>query len=258
VKKDYPTAQYEILFKHPDDSLSPAILHFGQGWYCSDPEGKKNLGDRQFAFADVDEVVVRARPQHLDVRFKGPRDKGNRIRLYTSELQLICNEFFCRCLAMLSTPCKVVFESGVRRFEFGAGAVCRGDPNNVRDRLQLNREKALAMLKAKQASKHQTSTLISDAESRSQMQEVERDIDEASVLIGEMKSQAEAMGPEIQRSTEQLRRIDNKAEHAQARIDRDNKRINKVSFLALRRFAHKLLTSLLCRRLRITNGPAAQ
>lgn len=74
--------------------------------------------------------------------------------------------------------------------------------------------------------KFAASNLISDPEKRSQMQQQEADIDEASLVIGDLKQQALAMSPELIRSKEQLERIDAKTQRAQQRIDADTKRIN--------------------------------
>lgn len=75
----------------------------------------------------VHSIVCRARPQHLDIRFKGQAEKKNRVRLFTSELQFVCNEMYLRT----KSSAEVIFELGVKKFDY----VSQGTHSHLRVRL---------------------------------------------------------------------------------------------------------------------------
>jgi len=75
--------------------VSPALLRlFKDCFICVDiSTGKVLLPEYGWAYNSVDAIVMRSRPEHCDIRFKGPKE---RFRLMTSYLQILTNELVLR------------------------------------------------------------------------------------------------------------------------------------------------------------------
>jgi hypothetical protein len=104
-----------ILLKKEDDSLVNVRLTLeNECFHVKDEDGNKIKGF-SWSYDMVGEVVLRARPQHVDVRFK---DKTPRFRMMTAHVQAVVNEIVIRARA-LSLTLKVVFEPNAKPFQYG-------------------------------------------------------------------------------------------------------------------------------------------
>jgi hypothetical protein len=101
-----------ILHKMGNDSLRFAQLQFGEAMFSvldggdseEQPMAISAKERSEWKYSEIEEVRVRSRPMHLDVRFGG---KASRFRLCSTEIQSIVIELYHR------TPnLRVVFEPG--------------------------------------------------------------------------------------------------------------------------------------------------
>ncbi len=94
-------AEVEVLFKFANDKLVPALLIFKEKVFVCAEAGNKTklvMTGAQWEYSEVKMILLRARHQHLDVWFKtGGKEK--RIRMMTSHVQWVTNEFALRCKA---------------------------------------------------------------------------------------------------------------------------------------------------------------
>ena len=120
--------------------------------------------------------MCRARPQHLDIRFKGAPDKKNRVRLFTAELQFICNEMYLRT----KQSAEVLFELGVKKFDY----VSQGTQTHLKSLAPKAATPANAFLRTQVADKYKAANLISDESKKQDMLQVDSALDEVSGMAG--------------------------------------------------------------------------
>eukprot|EP01126_Amoeba_proteus_P034923 TRINITY_DN3504_c0_g1_i16.p1 TRINITY_DN3504_c0_g1~~TRINITY_DN3504_c0_g1_i16.p1 ORF type:complete len:392 (-),score=71.26 TRINITY_DN3504_c0_g1_i16:541-1716(-) len=121
-----PTIELDVLYKKPDDSLHPAILVLEAISFKCVCLQNHRLIDKgtEFNYEDLEAIVLRARHEHMDFRFKGtgnPRDR--RFRVMSSYLQVIVNQVWSRCRKR-NFNITVTFEPGVKKFEYKDDRVC--------------------------------------------------------------------------------------------------------------------------------------
>eukprot|EP01125_Pyxidicula_operculata_P022262 TRINITY_DN899_c0_g1_i1.p1 TRINITY_DN899_c0_g1~~TRINITY_DN899_c0_g1_i1.p1 ORF type:complete len:1494 (+),score=277.61 TRINITY_DN899_c0_g1_i1:56-4537(+) len=124
---DSPIFEIEILYKKNDDSLEPALLVLEQeSFKCIDPESD-DLIDRgiEYRYEMIDSIVMRARHEHMDIRFVGHQEKSKnkqfRLRMMSSYLQIITTQLYLRSTAKtraVNREIKVIFEQGIRKFDY--------------------------------------------------------------------------------------------------------------------------------------------
>eukprot|EP01113_Clastostelium_recurvatum_P035821 TRINITY_DN5030_c0_g1_i3.p1 TRINITY_DN5030_c0_g1~~TRINITY_DN5030_c0_g1_i3.p1 ORF type:complete len:526 (-),score=113.14 TRINITY_DN5030_c0_g1_i3:54-1580(-) len=217
TKEDVPV-DVDILWKQPNDMLVPALMRlYKDKFVCVNAASKQPEKDMTFPFDQIESVVLRARHQHIDIRFLG---KAPRFRLMSSYVQPIVNE-----LALRIKDLKVVFEPGTRQFPYGS--------NNI----QLPTSGgAAATRKAGFFRSSAATTTISpvitglnvDSETKTALIQQEKDLDEISSVLGDIYAIGTTMGVEIDRSSEQLDRITNRVDSANVRLAKTNQRIDRM------------------------------
>ncbi len=115
--------------------MTPATLRFEAENFLVFDEKMAQIRGMRWAYDEPKEIVCRARPLHLDVRYTSSlsfeyiigtacpisllnnrfQGKERRFRLASSYIQAIVNEFFFR-----SPEAKTVFEPIVRQFDYGS------------------------------------------------------------------------------------------------------------------------------------------
>lgn len=208
----------EILCKNKDDSFTPALLRlFKDNFQCIDPTtGRVLQNDYAWNYDFIDCVVMRARHEHMDIRFHPPRD---RFRCMSSYLQVITNELVLRGP---KDKIKVIFEPGVRTFAYK-------DP---RISMQPTVSRATAATGfVRNDARQKTSDLLSsnaDPQLRKDLDETDGVIDEISDALSVMHDQALTGREEIIRQTEQLDRVNRKVDQANAGIRSQNRRMEDI------------------------------
>jgi hypothetical protein len=222
-KQPIPNMDIEILCKNKDDSFTPALLRLSEDTFsCIDPETEKPLQKEMvWPYTAIDSIVMRARHQHMDVRFKVPTME--RFRLMSSYLQVITNELFLRAQEKKSSsgpPVKVVFEPGVPEFAYG----------NPRISMQPTRSRGTAGFIRPESQKRTSELLSSNAPKKlkDDLDETDKDLDNISRLVGDLNSIAVTMGDTIKEQTEHLERLNAKADQVTAHIEQNNRRMDKI------------------------------
>ncbi|KAH3757276.1 delta-aminolevulinate dehydratase [Pelomyxa schiedti] len=159
----------------------------------------------------IHQIVVRARPQHVDIRF--PANKGERMRMMTSYMQWVLCEFHKRAPTAL-----IVFEPNAPRFEYE-------DPHLL-ERCATNRKTKSGAAGAVTAKG--VDPLIKSAPSHLQaaLLEQDRDLDEITDVIGDLHGMASAMTGTIDDQITQIERVTKRAEQANERMNVQGQRID--------------------------------
>lgn len=110
-----------VIHKLSDDSLRFAVARFHKNVFevigsggkgREEEEVEKNPDTKskhEWKYTDIEKLVVRSRPLHLDVRFK----QMERLRMCTAEIQTVVCELYYR------SHCQVEFEDGpLPRFSY--------------------------------------------------------------------------------------------------------------------------------------------
>ena len=111
----------------------------------------------------------------------------------------------------------------MRKFEYGSSAINKsatGGGSGSGSGPAPN-----AFLRTQQAAKYQPGNLMQNESNRTAMKQVDDDLDEVSGIVGDLKAIARAQGTEIDRSMEQLDRLNIKADQTNQRIAANNKKI---------------------------------
>lgn len=221
-RQDLPL-DIEILCKNPDDSFTPALLRFHSlGFACVDVSTGKPLNPAYtWPYADVQQLALRARHEHLDIKFTLSSNK-ERFRLMSSYVQLIVNELMIR--KPEANDVQVIFEPGVKRFEYGNPALSKIPP--------ASRQAASSGFTRPEAFGGQkTSVLLSaqaDQQTRDDLDEVDRHMDEVARVVGDIGDMALAMNSELGAQIEHIDRIDRKVTDNNDRILAHTDRMNKL------------------------------
>jgi len=205
-----------ILFKHSNDLLTPAILHFEETVFsCIDEGQKKPAKGMTFSYDDVEKLVIRARPLHLDLRFF----KTDRFRLASSFIQAIVNEFYFRV-----PNSKVEWETdAARKFDYGDEAIVIS--TKPREDGVVGGGTAFFGIKKS------TADLLSDdvdEEVKQAVRQQESHLHEIGMVVGEMGQMSIAMGTELDRQNVQLVRVTDRVEKANERMHNTNNRIDRI------------------------------
>jgi len=220
IEKMEPPLDIEILCKNPDDSFTPALLRLHtMGFACVDATtGKPLNASYAWPYSDVAQLLLRARHEHLDIKFTLSSSK-ERFRLMSSYLQLIVNELLLRAP---KDAIQVTFEPGVKQFEYNNPALSKIPPSS-RSAVSSGFSRPEAAVK--------TSTLLSataDQQTRDELDEVDRHMDEVSKVVGDIGDMAVAMGHELSAQIEHIDRIDRKVTENNDRITVHTNRMNKL------------------------------
>lgn len=204
-----------ILAKHPNDSLQPSVLRFGDTHFvavdCEDP-ALPQLRTYKYNYPDVCSVVLRARPYHLDIRFHGEQP---RFRCMSSYVQMIANELFLRtrdARSSSSKGCDVVFEPGVRVFGYGDPLLRTYALESALDEAHFDAgEKALFRARRFQKTTEEVVTKA-DPKTRSDLDKVDENLAKIQERMSQVYKTTEDIHDEGVRQVEQLRGINKKAD----------------------------------------------
>jgi len=207
----------EILCKMPNDSLEPAILVLKNTCFeCVDPETDELINRKYiFDYANIAEIVMRARHEHMDIKF---HDGTDRFRLMSSYLQILTNELYIRCNAEIV----ITFEPGAKEFEFDDARISVVPPSSREKNGGFSRFGAFAS----------TSSLLSDGadqETIDNLDTTDKHLEQISRLVNQTNNVTISMGSEIDRQTNQLDRINGKVDNNNERLKQQNKKISKIS-----------------------------
>jgi hypothetical protein len=199
-----------VLLKHKNDLLTAATLRIETAQFSVLNESLSKIRGMTWQYEDVQELVIRSRPLHLDVRFGA---KFPRFRLVSAYIQPIVNELYFRC-----TETKIMFEPGLRKFEYGD------------DRIEVTTMRREQGGGAFFGIKKGTADLLSDevaVEVKMAVKKQDEDLDQITHLVGEMGQMGIAMGVELERQTEQLGHLTGRVEYANERLHGANNRLER-------------------------------
>lgn len=224
IEKLEPPLDIEILCKNPDDSFTPALLRLhSMGFACVDvTTGKPLAPGYAWPYADVAQLLLRARHEHLDIKFTLSSGK-ERFRLMSSYVQLIVNELVLRKPSDHDIP--VTFEPGVKQFEYNDPQLSRIPPaSRTAASSGFSRPEAAS-------SQQKTSALLSataDQQTKDDLDEVDNHLDEVYRVVGDIGDMAQAMNSELNAQIEHIDRIDRKVTDNNERITAHTDRMNKL------------------------------
>lgn len=212
----------QILWKLSNDALVPAIIRLTADKFSTINTGteKKTEKDAHYTYESIESLWVRARPLHLDIRFKDK--KLQRFRLMSSYVQSIVNEIVLRAKPKVGTV-SVIFEPGTRKFVYGSTSVPLPADNTI------GGERKAAFFRKDGAAPALPGVFknASDEVKQGIMQQ-EKDLADISDVLGDMHGMAITMGGEIVRQTEQLDRVTVRVDHANDRLQHTNGRIKNM------------------------------
>jgi len=220
-KREEPALDIDILEKLSNDSLVPAYIQLGADKFLILDANKNAKTDQvsSFSYDSIESLVIRARPQHLDIRFND--NKYPRFRLASSYIQNVVNEIVLRSNGKCGKAPKVIFEPGVKNFLYGLPTI-RFIPSAGRSQ----QSSSLFTRSSNMGQSH----LIKNAtgETKAALIEQDNDLDEISRALGDIGDIARTITTEVVRSSDQLDRIETKVDNAQLRLQNNNRRINNM------------------------------
>lgn len=193
---------------------------------CIDPATKQAKNNEIWAFDRLESLIIRTRPLHLDIRFKG---NIPRFRLCSSYIQGIVNEIFLRTKIDSKN---VIFENGALVFHYG---------NPIYSHLKGKKETSSSsstssnilgtggFTKSAKPKSNLSQTVFKDASEdiKREIDEQEEDLDELDNMLGNLNAMASTMGSELDRQNKQLDRVNERTDLANTRIQNVNKKIDK-------------------------------
>jgi len=222
IKGVAPPMEIEILCKKKDCSFQLGILSLGEdGFQFLDPNTKLLLSPEfNYKYSEISDIVLRTRPEHLDIRFNPPRQHKERFRLMSSYNQIIVNELYYR---MNGTP-KISFDPGSTVFQFATADISIQAP-------APRKEVKNGFFIQSNNPGFKTSSLMGDDVSQSvkdDLDTVDNHINEMSSILSNVYDINVTMGREIDRQNEQIERVSGRVEDADQRVNNSNLRINKI------------------------------
>jgi len=173
--------------------------------------------DYVYYYSEISEIVMRARPEHCDIRFK-PVSRKQRFRLMSSYLQIITNEIKLRGP---NKEISVIFEPGIRPFDYHHISI------SIQPVLSREQE-ASGFFRSENQIKLSNVITTEDQETKQALQKVDRNLDELSNVLNQVGVMAQLTGQEIDRQNEQLTRINNRVDDATTRMEDTNLRIDRI------------------------------
>jgi len=217
-----PDIELDILFKKQDDSVLPAIIVLGAASFSVVHPMTGNLIEKgtQWKYDQMDQVIMRARHEHLDVRFKGSGPvKDRRLRLMCSYLQQLTNVLWTRS----GKTVKVEFEPLVRKFEYKDERVLIIPPSS-REQKAGGTSAANAFNRPAQS----TSGLLSgqDAQASADAQYIDNALDQVHALAKGMNVRGQEMNNQIQQQTDALNGYNQRLDGYNERTANMNQRLD--------------------------------
>jgi uncharacterized coiled-coil protein SlyX len=248
--KERPEATVPVLWKHKSDLLSQAelVLNRDTFVFVDLREGvkppRKQLRKPE-PYSNVTCLIARARPYHVDVRLS----KGTRIRFMSARIQTAITEIAMR--AELPSAA-IVFEPLVRRF--GVDGIVNDvedvvieesesdDGDEQAQRLPDDDDAApdapAASASASAAApatdlsfvrpSQQRVGAVADVKAAADIAKQDREVDEISSVLVELRHVADHMGKELERQTQQLEKMNAEADATNARLARTAQTIDDL------------------------------
>jgi uncharacterized coiled-coil protein SlyX len=250
--KERPEATVPVLWKHKSDLLSQAelVLNRETFFFVDLREGvkppRKQLRKPE-PYSNVTCLIARARPYHVDVRLS----KGTRIRFMSARIQTAITEIAMR--AELPSAA-IVFEPLVRRF--GVDGIVNDvedvvieesesddgdeqaqrlpDDNDGDDDAAPDAPAAAAAAAAPATDlsfvrpSQQRVGAVADVKAAADIAKQEREVDEISNVLVELRHVADHMGKELERQTQQLEKMNAEADATNARLARTAQTIDDL------------------------------
>jgi len=222
-KRSTPPIEIEILCKNLDCSLRLALLSLTEdGFQCLDIETHQPLNPQlSYLYKDIQEVALRSRSEHMDIRFVPPRAHKDRFRLMSSYNQIIINELYYRTKGKI----KVVFEPGATVFEYGIERISTAPP-------VVRKEVEKGFIFRGNNPGFKLATLVSDTpnnqEVKAQLEEVDIHLTQISSILVRVYDMSVITAQELERQNEQLERVNNNTDKVQGRIQGGNAMINHI------------------------------
>ena len=214
--------EISILLKHPDDTLSPAVLSFQPEFFEVREPGKPLNKLLCWPYSKVEQIVMRARPLHIDVRFSGDLP---RFRMLTAYCQGITNELFLRSVVVGHEP-EVVFEPNIPEFDYGSYRLslmrvssADRDPNNP-----FTAGATQFVIKGKASD---ILTGVSQ-ETKDAFDLVDSQVDQTIEILDELRFVATAIGTEADDSKKKLEELERLTKTGTERIHRQNFNVNSI------------------------------
>lgn len=237
-----PVIEVEVLYKKQDDSLLPAILVFEPDMFKVVPPDQEGLIDKgtkyrtppplppphPLGYADVVSMAMRARHEHVDVRFSsGKKDPSGRLRLMSSYLQLIVNQLYLRGVEQNGGKGpQVEWEPGVVRFDYTDPRLPHFSPLPRAQPGAGGAATSSAFVRPGQA-KLSSLTSTATEEQKRDLDRVDAQLDEVLAVTRGIRSQAGVMSEELDRQNEQLGRVEGRVDVVTDRTQQLNKRMDK-------------------------------
>lgn len=261
--KERPEATVPVLWKHKSDLLSRAELVLNRdNFYFVDlrdnaASQRKKLRKPE-PYTNIACLIARARPYHVDVRLS----KGTRIRFMSARIQTAITELAMR--AELPSEA-IVFEPLVRKFgvdgivndvddivieesesddddnatEENDGAANRHpDPDEDVDEPPPPAAKTVVAAVAPTAAANDMSFVrpsqqkrvgaVADPKAASDIAKQDREVEEISSVLVELRHVADHMGKELERQTQQLEKMNAEADANNARLARTAQTIDDM------------------------------
>jgi len=208
-----PIIEVEILFKGKD-SLIPALIAFDVDKFkIVDPKTDKLIiSGSVHSYTDLDSLLLRARHEYMDIKLK----KKDPIRLVSAYLQIITNQLHTRC-TRAHHNLGVVFEAGAMKFDYQDEWLYKIPPPK---RGQAPNVSGVFAPK--------TSSLLTDAQQRRDMEEVEGLVDQTTELVKGIKRKGEETNKELERQIEQIKGLEGKSDVLNGSLQNMNTRMDKV------------------------------
>eukprot|EP01105_Mastigella_eilhardi_P011014 TRINITY_DN2539_c0_g1_i2.p1 TRINITY_DN2539_c0_g1~~TRINITY_DN2539_c0_g1_i2.p1 ORF type:complete len:499 (+),score=128.22 TRINITY_DN2539_c0_g1_i2:73-1569(+) len=211
-----------ILNKLPSCDLVPATLHLAtETLYILNESKTERTNEPVFRYDCIQQVVIRARPQHLDIRFES--GKGSRLRLVTSYLQWVVSELHSRAPNTL-----IVFENNATMFDYK-------DPR-IRLRSVTNRKGGSFGGGSKGSvdgvfmRPHEQDAFVEKAPDKvkAALEQQDQDLDDVADALADMKGMALAMGDTLDQQTAQIQKVNKRVAEANDRVEYSNVRMSNI------------------------------
>lgn len=224
-----------IVHKMRNDSLQFATLRFGAETFAvvdagleepdvihkrdqQQQEDKKHNKDDEWRYDQVDHMVVRSRPLHLDVIFSG--NSVPRLRLCCAEIQAVVIELYQRTGKRAHS---VVFEEGpMPRFAFAM------ERANIMPRLRRYRESTWKSFRDVSRGPSAFALAMEDEEVRDQLLQQDAALDQIEEVARDLQDMGKTIGKVAEEDQETLKRLAEKTDKTQHDVTRINARVERL------------------------------
>jgi len=186
---------------------------------------------RPLTNGEIEHIVVRSRPFHLDVRFAANKP---RLRIMTAVLQGVVNEFSLRLQQLgMYTRHKIRFEAGpMPVFDFGFESISRifHYTHKQAHQVSFSRKKASTTNPFMRLEKgpSEFATSMQDDAARNKLLQQDKDLDDLGDVVHDLMEIADTVNKTVDQDMETLDHIAQKTEHTHSRINDTNVRITKL------------------------------